>query len=93
MPSIISDEKNVFHIFPIFVDNRDSLQEYLSKYEIQTLIHYPIPPHKQKAYQQWNMLSFPITEKIHLTELSLPMSPCLSNEQVEYVIDVLNKWN
>lgn len=93
MPSIMSDEKNVFHIFPVFVDNRDSLQEYLSKYEIQTLIHYPIPPHKQKAYQQWNMLSFPITEKIHLTELSLPMSPCLSNEQVEYVIDVLNKWN
>lgn len=93
MPSIMSDEKNVFHVFPVFVDNRDSLQEYLSKYEIQTLIHYPIPPHKQKAYQQWNMLSFPITEKIHLTELSLPMSPCLSNEQVEYVIDVLNKWN
>lgn len=92
-PEILSDEQNVFHIFPIFTEKRDELQLYLTQNEIQTLIHYPIPPHKQAAYKEWNNLSFPVTEAIHKTELSLPMSPCLTDEQVAYVIKVLNEWS
>lgn len=92
MPAILPDEKNVFHIFPIFTENRDELQAYLKENEIGTIIHYPIPPHKQAAYKEWNNLCFPVTEKIHAQELSLPMSPTLADEQVQYVIDVINGW-
>lgn len=91
-PVIKADESNVFHIFPVFTEKRDELQQYLKEKEIGTIIHYPIPPHKQAAYKEWNNLSFPVTEKIHAQELSLPMSPTLANEQVQYVIDVINEW-
>lgn len=93
MPTILPDEENVFHIFPIFCEKRDELQQYLKENDIGTIIHYPIPPHKQRAYEEWNSLSFPVTEKIHNTELSLPMSPCLTMEQVEYVIETINRFN
>lgn len=92
MPSILPEEQNVFHIFPIFIEQREKLQQYLLEHEIQTLIHYPVPPHKQAAYKEWNNLSFPVTEKIHNEELSIPMSPTLSDEQVRFVIDCLNAW-
>ena len=92
IPSRIPEEMNVFHIFPIFSENRIDLQEYLKNNGIQTLIHYPIPPHKQKAYSAWNKFSLPITEKIHSEELSLPMSPTLTEEQVDYVINIINSW-
>ena len=69
------------------------VQNYLKENEIGSIIHYPIPPHKQAAYKEWNNLSFPVTEKIHAEELSLPMSPTLTDEQVEYVIDVINAWS
>ena len=92
MPSILPDEQNVFHVFPVFAQKRDSLQQYLKEREIGTIIHYPIPPHKQKAYKEWNGLSFPITEKIHEEELSLPMSPALTDEQVDFVIKTINEW-
>ena len=92
MPSILSEENNVFHIFPVFTEKRDELQAYLKENEIGTIIHYPIPPHKQAAYKEWNNLSYPVTEKIHATELSLPMSPTLTNEQVKYVIETINNW-
>ena len=61
--------------------------------EIGTNIHYPIPPHKQECYSNWNTFNLPITEKIHKTELSIPMSPCLTCEQIEYVINSINSWN
>lgn len=93
MPSMKDEESNVFHIFPIFTENRDELQAFLKEHDIGTLIHYPIPPHKQECYKEWNHLSLPVTEKIHLQELSLPMSPCLIDEQILYVIDCLNKFN
>ena len=90
---IVSDwDSNVFHIFPIRSNKRDELQTYLADKGVQTLIHYPIPPHKQECYKEWNNLSFPITEQIHREELSLPMSPTLTNEQVQFVIDMINKW-
>lgn len=91
-PSIKAQECNVFHIFPVFCERRDELQAFLKEREIGTLIHYPIPPHKQKCYKEWNGLSLPITEKIHREELSLPMSPCLTDEQVQYVIDAVNEF-
>lgn len=83
---------NVFHVFPIRTERRDELQQYLKSKDIQTLIHYPIPPHKQKAYVEWNEMSFPITEEIHQTELSLPMSPTLKDEEIDYVISMINEW-
>lgn len=92
MPSILPDEQNVFHIFPVFTKQRDKLQQYLKEKEIGTIIHYPIPPHKQQAYKEWNNYSFPVTEKIHNEELSLPMSPTLTDEQVQYVIATINEW-
>lgn len=90
LPIIDEWDSNVFHIFPIMCEKRDKLQKYLIDSGIQTLIHYPIPPHKQECFKDFNNLSFPITEKIHNEELSLPMSPCINKEQVEFVIQVLN---
>lgn len=93
IPSILPEENNVFHIFPVFTEKRDEFQQYLKEKEIGTIIHYPIPPHKQAAYREWNDLSFPVTEKIHAQELSLPMSPTLTDEQVMFVIQTINNWN
>ena len=92
LPVYPKDGNNVFHIFPVRCRRRDALQDYLKENEIQTIIHYPIPPHKQEAYKEWNNLSFPITERIHAEELSLPMSPTLTDEQVDYVIDRINRF-
>lgn len=87
---IVSDwDANVFHIFPIRCERRDELQKYLTDNGIQTLIHYPIPPHKQECYSEWNGLSFPVTEKIHREELSLPMSPTLTLEEYLKVSEVV----
>jgi len=83
---------HVWHLFVIRTPHRDELQKYLSENSIQTLIHYPIPPNKQKAYQEWNGLSFPITEKIHKEVLSLPISPVMSEEEVVKVVEVLNQF-
>lgn len=90
---IISDwNAHVFHIFTIRTNRRDELQKYLTENGIQTLIHYPIPPHKQKCYGEWNNLLFPITEKIHNDILSLPISQVLSLSEVENVVDILNDF-
>jgi dTDP-4-amino-4,6-dideoxygalactose transaminase len=83
---------HVFHLFVIRTTNRTELQSYLSQNGIQTVIHYPIPPHKQKALKDWNNLSFPITEKIHDEVLSLPISPVLTMNEVDFIIAVLNKY-
>lgn len=96
-PAVILPEtkdfaSNVFHIFPVLTEKRDELQQYLKSKEIGTVIHYPIPPHKQKCYEAWNGLSFPITERIHNSELSLPMGPAITEEQVRYVINTINEW-
>ncbi|HEY4616723.1 MAG TPA: DegT/DnrJ/EryC1/StrS family aminotransferase [Flavobacterium sp.] len=83
---------HVFHLFVVRTKNRTELQDYLNRNGIQTVIHYPIPPHKQKALSEWNDLSFPITEKIHDEVLSLPISPVLTADEVDYIITVLNKY-
>nr|WP_315201350.1 DegT/DnrJ/EryC1/StrS family aminotransferase [uncultured Flavobacterium sp.] len=85
-------KNHVFHLFVIRTQNRDDLQEYLAQNNIQTVIHYPIPPHKQKAFSEWNNFSFPITEKIHQEVLSLPISPVMTMDEVSYVVEILNKY-
>jgi dTDP-4-amino-4,6-dideoxygalactose transaminase len=85
-------DSHVQHLFVIRTKKRNELQSYLAENDIQTLIHYPIPPHKQKSYTAWNHLSFPITEKIHDEVLSLPMSPVMEKEEIEKIIIVLNAW-
>lgn len=92
LPEIFDWDQHVFHLFPIRCRERDRLQKYLIGNGIGTNIHYPIPPHKQKCYKEWNNLSFPITELIHNTELSIPMSPCLVEEDVKVVVKILNSW-
>ena len=90
---IVKDwDAHVFHIFTIRCKHRNELQKYLTENGIQTIIHYPIPPHKQECYKEWNHLSFPITEQIHDEELSIPMSPVMTEEEVKAVVNVLNSW-
>ena len=83
---------HVWHLFVIRTKFRDKLQNYLTENGIQTLIHYPIPPHKQLAYKELNDLSFPITEQIHEEVLSLPISPVMNNSEVEYIVHIINRF-
>lgn len=92
LPIVNDWDAHVFHLFPILCDDRDALQDYLTRNEIQTIIHYPIPPHKQECYKDMNEISLPITERIHREELSLPISPVMTEDEVMKVIDVINKW-
>ncbi|MFA5920939.1 MAG: DegT/DnrJ/EryC1/StrS family aminotransferase [Methylococcaceae bacterium] len=92
-PRPITEEGHVWHLFVIRTKQRDNLQRYLEKNGVQTVIHYPIPPHFQEAYKEWNNLSFPITEQIHQEVLSLPISPVMRSEQVLYVIKIINTYS
>lgn len=109
LPERLPDENNVYHLFPVLVKNsfpsgrdgvgslRDALHDYLAERGIGTVIHYPIAPHKQECYEKesWNIpqLSLPITEMLADTELSLPISPCMTQEQIKYVVDAINEWH
>lgn len=94
LPVQLHDENNVYHLFPVFCEHRDKLQEYLTKNGIGTIIHYPIPPHMQECYskESWNMpqLDLPITERIANEELSLPISPVMTDSEVKEVVNVIN---
>lgn len=92
VPIYTGQADQVFHLYVIRTEQRDQLQAYLAQHEIQTLIHYPIPPHKQNALSAWNTQSFPLTEAIHREVLSLPISPVMSHAQVDRVITVLNSY-
>ncbi|MCQ4035377.1 DegT/DnrJ/EryC1/StrS family aminotransferase [Kaistella montana] len=87
-----SEAEHVWHVFIVRTAEREKLQNYLTENGVQTLIHYPIPPHKQEAYKEWNNLSFPISEKIHEEVLSLPISPVMSDDEVTEIIQVINKF-
>lgn len=91
MPADI--QETVYHVYPVRCPDRDKLRSYLLEKGIETLIHYPVPPHKQKAYSEWNEQKYPITERIHREVLSIPMSPVLSDEDVKRVIDALNGFD
>ena len=92
LPVRMPHDQNVYHIFPIFSPQRDKLQEYLKEKGIQTQIHYPIPPHKQECYKQWNDWSYPVTEKIHQQELSLPIGSVATEDVAHEVVRYLNTF-
>jgi dTDP-4-amino-4,6-dideoxygalactose transaminase len=86
------DQNCCWHVFPIHTNNRNELQQYLKEKEIETAVHYPIPPHKQLAYVEFNHCNFPITEYIYATELSLPCNSLLNLSDLEYIIEMVNSW-
>lgn len=90
LPDTLPVGSNVFHLFPILCSHRDVLRDYLEQHGVGTQIHYPIPPHKQECYRAWNQLSLPVTEQIAAQELSLPIGPAISIEEVEAVVKLLN---
>lgn len=89
---VLPPRDGVHHIFPVLTPQRDALQEYLKGNGIGTMIHYPVPPHKQECYKDWNNMSLPITEKIHREEISLPLNQAMTDEEVKYITDIINKW-
>ena len=93
LPDTLPYEQNVFHLFPIFCEKRDKLQKYLEDNGVGTVIHYPIPPHKQMCYKGWNNMSLPITEYIADHELSLPIGPTLTISDADYIVNVINRYN
>lgn len=90
MPQAPGD--NVYHIFPIFTDSRDSLQRHLADCGIETLIHYPVPPHRQQCYPELHGLSLPVSERMHARELSLPISPVMTETEAEIVAEAVNSY-
>ena len=92
LPKVYNQNAHVWHIFAIRTENRDELQKYLEENGIQTNIHYPTPPHKQGAYEEWENQNYPISEEIHRTELSLPISPVMTDEEVKKVVEVVNEY-
>ena len=94
LPDLLPDEQNAYHLFPIFVaeGKRDALHDYLDQNGVGTVCHYPIPPHKQECYKDWNGMSLPITEKIADEELSLPIGPAITIEEIERIVELLNKF-
>ena len=92
LPTVRSEDNHVWHLFVIRTSKRDELQKYLLDNGIQTLIHYPIPPHKQDAYTEWNNESYPISEQIHEEVLSLPISGVQSLEDTKRIIQIMNNY-
>lgn len=94
LPEMPNNQKqHVWHLFVVRTTERERFQKYLMENGIQTLIHYPIPPHHQEAYKELNQYSFPISEQIHREVLSLPMSPYVEKEELEKLLKIINSWN
>ncbi len=92
LPQVYDEQAHIWHVFAVRTQERDRFQKYLTENGIQTIIHYPIPPHKQLAYKEWNNRSYPITEEIHKTIISLPMSPIMTDEDVQTVVRIVNDY-
>ena len=92
LPRRVESESDVYHLFPIFCEERDRLQQYLKEQGVETLIHYPIAPHQQECYKEYAHLSLPITEQIHRTELSLPIGPTMTFDEARVVIEAINNF-
>lgn len=92
LPFYDGSDNHVFHLFVIRTEKRDELQKYLLDNNIQTMIHYPVAPHKQKAMKDFHQLSLPVTEKMHEEVLSLPMSPVLSEAEIDHIIQIINSY-
>lgn len=93
LPVVCDFDAHVFHLFPVLCEKRELLMRHLKDKGISTAIHYPIPPHLQESYREWNHLKFPITEYIHSAELSLPISPVLTQSEVAEIISAINNWD
>lgn len=93
LPNVNDWDAHVFHLFVIRSSRRDIFLNHLTENGVQALIHYPIPPHKQKAYDYMNLEVYPITEKIHNEVISLPISQVISNEEASIVVEVVNKFS
>ena len=93
LPAKADDGSNVFHLFPVFTPRRDALQQHLTRCGIETGIHYPVPPHRQRCFPDFHSLSLPVTERLAATELSLPISPVLSDDDVQTIIQSVNTFN
>lgn len=93
LPTVVEQEAHVWHLFTIEVEDRDRLVAYLTEKGIQTLVHYPIPPHMQQAYKGVFTGTYPITENIHKNILSLPMGPIASIKDIEWIIESLNNFS
>lgn len=91
IPKTKMQRDHVWHIFPLLSTHRDALQHTLLQSGIQTMVHYPIPPHQQQCYPEWNQCSYPITERIHQQELSIPCNQTMTDAEVSAVIDAINK--
>jgi dTDP-4-amino-4,6-dideoxygalactose transaminase len=92
LPQIMPNNQHVWHLFVIRTPKREELQTFLSKNGVQSMIHYPIPPHKQEAYKVFKSLHLPITQSIHKEVLSLPMNECLSDKDIATIIEVINDF-
>ena len=92
LPDRLADSQNVYHLFPILCEKRDTLHDYLEKNGVGTIIHYPIAPHKQECYKEWNGMTLPITEYIADHELSLPIGPTITLDEADYVVDLINRF-
>lgn len=92
LPKAMPKEGDVFHIFPVFCDRRDALRDFLAKQGVETQVHYPIPPHRQRCFAGWREMQLPVTERIHDTELSLPIGPELKKEEVLFVARTINDF-
>lgn len=95
LPTFLPDEENVYHIFPVLSPRRDALRDHLAAKGIQTIIHYPIPPHQQECYSRYpamSSLSLPVTERLAEQELSIPISPCITAEEANTVIEAINSF-
>ena len=86
------ESKNVVHVFPFLTEKRDELRDYLSEHQVQTVYHYPIPPHQQSCYPEWNHLSFPVTERIAQQEISLPCNSTLKQGELDRIINLINRF-
>lgn len=86
------ESENVVHVFPFLTEKRDELRDYLSEHQVQTVYHYPIPPHQQSCYPEWNHLSFPVTERIAQQEISLPCNSTLKQEELDRIINLINRF-
>ena len=92
LPRKSANGQHVYHIFPILCSRRDQLQQHLRQQGIETMVHYPIPPHQQSCYQEWRGLSLPITEQIHREELSLPISPVSTIQEMQEIVQQINRF-
>ena len=92
LPQTYDEKAAVWHVFVVRTRERERFQQYLTDKGVQTIIHYPTPPHKQEAYAEWNDRSYPISEEIHRTIISLPISPVMTGAEIKEIVRIVNEY-